>query len=118
MNVSTKMFIRFRKVLTRLYWYKSFLSTQLLNELSYPFYLTFPFITFFIDYFFYSKFLLIYFLQFFFIKRIAITSSSLRLLITYVHGTVFLIYLITKTSSDQFGVWPLARMLLYFDILI
>ena len=37
------------------------------------------------------------------------------LLITYVRGTVFLIFLITKTSSEQLAVYPLAGM---FFILI
>ena len=27
----------------------------------------------------------------------------------------FLTFLITKTSSDQFGVYPLAKIILYFD---
>ena len=31
-------------------------------------------------------------------------SSPLRSSITYVHGKVFLNFLITKTSSDKFGV--------------
>ena len=44
-------------------------------------------------------------------------SSPLRSLITYVHGTVFLAFLITKTSSDQFGVYNLAKMFFYFNIL-
>ena len=44
--------------------------------------------------------------------------APFRSLITYVHGTVFLIFLITEISSDQFGVQPLAKMFLYFDILI
>ena len=37
-------------------------------------------------------------------------------LITYVHGTLFLTSLLTKTSSDQFEVYPLAKMIFYFDI--
>ena len=36
---------------------------------------------------------------------------------TDVQGTVFLILLITKPSSDPFGVYPLAKMFLYFEIL-
>ena len=36
---------------------------------------------------------------------------------TYVHGTVFLTSLIRKTSSDQFGVYRLAKIFLYFDVL-
>ena len=43
--------------------------------------------------------------------------SLLRSLITYIHGTVFLTFLITKTSSDQFDVYPLAKIFLYFEIL-
>ena len=43
-------------------------------------------------------------------------SLPLRSLITYVHGTVFLILLTTKTSSDQFGVYPLAKIFLYLEI--
>ena len=46
-----------------------------------------------------------------------IISSPLRSLITYVHGTVFLILLITKTYSDQFGVYPLEKIFLYLEIL-
>ena len=42
-------------------------------------------------------------------------SSPLRSLITYVNGTVFLTFLITETSSDKFGVYPLAKI---FCILI
>ena len=38
-------------------------------------------------------------------------------LITYIRGTVFLIFLITKTSSEQLAVYPLAGMFFYFDIL-
>ena len=30
---------------------------------------------------------------------------------THVQGTVFLVLLTTKTSSDQFGVYPLAKIL-------
>ena len=44
--------------------------------------------------------------------------SPLRSLITDVYGAVFLTSLITKTSSDQFGVYPLAKMLLHYNILI
>ena len=38
----------------------------------------------------------------------------MRSLVTHVHGTVFLT---TKTFSDQLGVYPLARIFLYFEIL-
>ena len=68
------------------------------------------------NYFFYPKFLLGFFLQFF-SWNVLIISSSLRSLMTYVHGTVFLTFLITKSSSDQFGVCPLAKLFLYFHIL-
>ena len=36
---------------------------------------------------------------------------------TYAHGTVFLILLITKASSKQFGVYPLAKMFLHLEII-
>ena len=35
-------------------------------------------------------------------------TSPLRSLVTFVHGTVFLVLVITKTSSDQLEVYPLA----------
>ena len=35
-------------------------------------------------------------------------TSPLRLLVIYVHGTVFLVLVITKTSSDQLEVYLLA----------
>ena len=38
-----------------------------------------------------------------FSKKVPIISSPLRPLIAYVHGTLFLNFLITKASSDQFG---------------
>ena len=41
----------------------------------------------------------------------------MRSLIAYDHGTVFLSFLITKTFSEQFGVYPLAKMFLHFDVL-
>ena len=52
------------------------------------------------------------FYQFFFVKQRRIDKnyqfvpailSPLRSLITYVHRTVFLTFVITKTSLDQFG---------------
>ena len=46
-----------------------------------------------------------------------VIGSPFKSLITYAYGTVFLILLTTKTSSDQFGVYSLAKMFLYFDIL-
>ena len=41
----------------------------------------------------------------------------MRSLTTYVHGTVFLTFLITTTSSDQFGVHSLAKLFFYLEIL-
>ena len=41
---------------------------------------------------------------------------SLRSVITYVQRTVFLTFLATNTSSDQFGTQLFAKMFLYFDI--
>ena len=49
--------------------------------------------------------------------NVRLISSPLRSLITYLHGTVFLASLITKTSSDQFGVYPSAKKFLYYDII-
>ena len=43
--------------------------------------------------------------------------SPLRSLMIYVHGTVFLVFLITNISSDQFGLYTLANIFLYFEIL-
>ena len=43
-------------------------------------------------------------------------SSPLKSLITYAHGTLFLKFLIAKTSSDQFGAYPLAKIFLYLEI--
>ena len=53
------------------------------------------------------------------IKRIFLEGEilTLRSLITYIHSTAFLTFLITKTSSDQFETQPFAKMFLYFDIL-
>ena len=74
--------------------------------------ITFPFdmqfIFFCLNYFLFYKFFLICFLRFFFIKSSNI-FLPLRSLITEAHGTVFLILLITKTSSDQFVACPLAK---------
>ena len=52
--------------------------------------------------------------------KVPTISSPLKLnsQITYVHDTIFLDFLITKTSSDQFGTRPSAKMFFYFDILI
>ena len=52
-----------------------------------------------------------------FSKKVPTDFSPLRSLITYVHGTIFLTFLITKVSSDEFGVYALAKMFLYFYIL-
>ena len=66
---------------------------------------------------------MICFLQFFFVKRsnnfFAFKTTNIHywLKITTVQRTVFLTFLITKTSPDQLGTWFLAKMLLYFDIL-
>ena len=101
-NVSFKGFIRFRKWLTQFY-INFYLSIHLTYSL---------FLFLFLNYFPYRKFLLICFFQLFLIKW-----SPLRPLITYVHGTLFLILLITETSSEQFRVYVLAKMCFYFDIL-
>ena len=82
--------------------------------------ISFPFdiqcITFSLNYFFYSKSFLTSFLQFFFIK----TSNNFFTIqiINYVctRNCIFNL-LITKTSSDQFGVYPLAKFFLNFEIL-
>ena len=84
----------------------SVLSIQLLKELSQPFHLTYSLF----------PFLLVNF---------SIPNSScfptisppFKTLIAKVHGTVFLISLITKTTSDQLEAYPLAKMFLYFEIL-
>ena len=44
-------------------------------------------------------------------------SSPLKSPKTYVYGTEFLTFLITKTSSDQFGIYRLVQTFSYFDIL-
>ena len=53
-----------------------------------------------------------------FLQNIPIISLPLGSLITYVPSTVFLTFLITKISSDQFGVYPFAKIFLYVHILI
>ena len=81
----------------------SLLSIQILNELSYPFHLTsnlspFILITFSIrssSWFLFGNS---------FSQNIPTVLPSLKQLITYVHGTAFLTFLITKTSLDQFGI--------------
>ena len=44
----------------------------------------------------------------------SIISSPFRSLIAYVHGTVFLILLITKISADQFGVYLFSKNVFVF----
>ena len=70
----------------------SFLSIQLLNELSYPFDLTYNLLPFLCITFFKSKLFLICFLQFLFVT----ISFALRSLTTYDHCTVFVTFLIAK----------------------
>ena len=98
-----------------------FSSIQLLNELSYRFHLTYKFFPFFNDLF-CPESLLIGFLKFFLIKcsniffTIKIIDNSMEHH-SWPHGTVFLTSLITKSSSGEFGVYLLAKMFSYFDIL-
>ena len=81
-----------------------FLSIQLLNELSYPFHLTYSLFPFFLITFSILNFFDLFFAILFHKEKVPIISAPLRSLITYVHGTVFLSPLIAKISSDQFGV--------------
>ena len=71
------------------------------------------FIAFSLYYFFNLKLFLTCFFQFIFVKR-SYNFFPLRSLITYVHGTVFSTFLITKPSSDQFGVCNLWQNILVF----
>ena len=90
----------------------SFLSIQLLNELLYHFYLAYSLLPFFITFSVLNSVFYNYF------SKIApAISPPLSSLITYVHGTAFLTYLIRKTFSDQFGVWPFVKIIVYPDIL-
>ena len=79
-----------------------FLSIQLLNELLYPFHLRYN-----LSPFLYITFSTLNSFWFvfcnFFSGNFPTISSPLTSLITYIHGTVFLIFLITKTSSNQFA---------------
>ena len=52
-----------------------------------------------------------------FSQKLPMISSSFTSLIMYVHGNIFLTFLITKTYSLQFGVYTLAKMFLYFETL-
>ena len=79
------------------------LLIQLFKELLWPFHLTYSLLPFCLCYFFNSKLFLIRFFAILFHKNVPPISSPLRPLITDVHGTVFLTFLVTKTSSDQFG---------------
>ena len=45
-----------------------------------------------------------------FLQNVPTISSLLKSPITYVNGTVFLTFLITKTSSDQFGRESFGKM--------
>ena len=49
--------------------------------------------------------------------RVPSISSPFKSLITSVHGSVFLILLMIKTSSDKFEVYPLAKMFFYLVVL-
>ena len=89
----------------------SFFINPTVSELLYHFHFNIQFITFSLYYFFNSKVFLICLLQFVF--NVPTISSPLRSL----HRTVFLTFLIRKTSSDQFGVYLFAKMFLYFDLL-
>ena len=49
--------------------------------------------------------------------KVPTISSQLISLLTNFHVAVFLIFLITKICSDQFGVEPFAKIFLLFDML-
>ena len=55
-------------------------------------------------------------LSFSFFLNAQTNSSSLRFSITYAHGLVFLTFLITKISSQQFGVKHFPKMFSYFNL--
>ena len=95
---------------------KSFLSIQLINELSQPFHSTYTLSPIFLITFSILNFCCFVFSSSF-SWNVPMISSPLIWLNTYVHRTVFLTFLITKTSSGQFGVYPLAKMFLCFQIL-
>ena len=95
----------------------SFLSIELLNELSYPFHLIYNLSPFFFINFSAlnsSRFVLCNSVS----KNVPTISSPLWSLITFLHGTVLLTFLLTKFSSDQIGASLFAKMFLYFHILI
>ena len=114
-NIPTKTSQRLRKVLTHFHT-RSFLLTELLNELSYHFHLTFNWSPFLLITFFYSKFFLIRFLQFFFIKHFS-NGFTIQVTNNISSWNCILNSSNNKTSSDQFWVYPLAKMLFYLDIL-
>ena len=93
---------------------RSFLSIQLLKRLSYPFHLTYNLSPFLL-----STFSILNSFSFVFCNSFSlpVIVSPLKTLIKYVHGTVFLVLLTTKTSSEQFCVYSLAKIFFYFDIL-
>ena len=94
-----------------------FLSSQLLKRLSYPFHLTYNLILFLLSTFsILNSFSLVFCNSF--LQKFSAISSLLKSLITYVQATVFLMLLTTKSYSDQFGAYPLAKLFLYFEILI
>ena len=84
--------------------------------------ITFPYdiqlISFSFNYFFYSKFFSISLLQFLFIKS---SNKFFTIKVIYLLQFFFMEssnnFLITKSSSDQFGVCPLAKMFVYMEIL-
>ena len=96
--------------------YEIFFINPTIRTIIIPFPFDVQFITFSFKHFVYFKFFLTRFLQFFFIKTSS-NSSPFKSLTTQVQGNAFLILLTTKISSDQFGLYPLAKMFLYFEIL-
>ena len=114
-NIPTKTSERLRKVLSQFHT-RSFLLTQLLNELSYPFHLTYNWSPFLLITFFHSKFFLIYFLQFFFIKCFS-NGFTIQVTNIIISWSCILNSTNKKTSSDQFWIYPLAKILFYFDTL-
>ena len=51
-----------------------------------------------------------------FSKTVLTVVSTLISLTTCEHGTVFLTFIITKTSSDQLGAYSLTKIFFYFGI--
>ena len=70
-------------------------------RVAFPFYI--HFIAYSLYYFLNPKLFLICFLQFV-LENVLTISSPFRSLIAYVLGTMFLTFVITKISSDQFGI--------------